>query len=450
MARWMVGGRRFARSTETGDRALAERRLAEFTAPFRVKDEVERLEMWKGRLEGAVGRLREAESAAPALRLDEAWKAYVESPDRPEGTSEARLKFCRARFGFFLDFMRERHPEVAEARQVTKAHAREFADEGLACKAGTTRNEIIGLLRTMWRVLAELDAARIADNPWAKVKRVRAVVRSRRELTPQELTAVCSSVGGEMRTLFLVGVYTGLRLGDCAMLRWENVDFERGAVCVVPRKTAHSSGASVTVPMHPALRRALAEASTDGERRGYVMKSIAAEYERRPVSLSAKVCDVFRACGIETTGPAGEGGGRRRVIVGFHSLRHTFVSLCANAGVPLAVVQKIVGHSTVEMTRHYYHESEAAMRAAVAALPDVLSGEDGSAALSLKARTILSLFTELSENEKESVRTMIFSFQRQGCPEAAGHCHEGRDLVDCARRRSGGMADAADLKSAGR
>ena len=30
----------------------------------------------------------------------------------------------------------------------------------------------------------------------------------------------------------------------------------------------------------------------------------------------------------------------------------------------------------------------------------------------------------------------------------AGHCHEGRDLVDCWESRSGGMADAADLKSA--
>ena len=34
--------------------------------------------------------------------------------------------------------------------------------------------------------------------------------------------------------------------------------------------------------------------------------------------------------------------------------------------------------------------------------------------------------------------------------QAAGHCHEGRDLVDCSGSRSGGMADAADLKSAAR
>ncbi len=57
--------------------------------------------------------------------------------------------------------------------------------------------------------------------------------------------------------------------------------------------------------------------------------------------------------------------------VSFHSLRHTFVSLAANAGVPLAIVQAIVGHSNPAMTRHYFHESTDALKNAVATLPDV-------------------------------------------------------------------------------
>ena len=52
-------------------------------------------------------------------------------------------------------------------------------------------------------------------------------------------------------------------------------------------------------------------------------------------------------------------------------MRHTFVSLSANAGTPLAVVQSIVGHSNPAMTRHYFHESAEALQSAVAALPDV-------------------------------------------------------------------------------
>jgi hypothetical protein len=74
--------------------------------------------------------------------------------------------------------------------------------------------------------------------------------------------------------------------------------------------------------------------------------------------------------------------GKRAVVeVGFHSLRHTFVSLCREANAPLAVVEAIVGHSNPAMTRHYTHTSEAAAGAAVAALPDITSTSDAKPAL---------------------------------------------------------------------
>ena len=46
-----------------------------------------------------------------------------------------------------------------------------------------------------------------------------------------------------------------------------------------------------------------------------------------------------------------------------------FVSLAANAGVPLHIVQSIVGHESTAMTRHYYHENLTALKSAVAAIP---------------------------------------------------------------------------------
>ena len=54
-------------------------------------------------------------------------------------------------------------------------------------------------------------------------------------------------------------------------------------------------------------------------------------------------------------------------LYGWHSLRATFVVLAIEAGVPLASVQKIVGHSTFDMTMQYYnptrlHEAERVKR----------------------------------------------------------------------------------------
>jgi integrase len=51
--------------------------------------------------------------------------------------------------------------------------------------------------------------------------------------------------------------------------------------------------------------------------------------------------------------------------VRFHDLRRTFISLMAEHGVPLPVVQGMVGHMIARVTRHYTHVSSQAARKAV-------------------------------------------------------------------------------------
>jgi integrase len=51
--------------------------------------------------------------------------------------------------------------------------------------------------------------------------------------------------------------------------------------------------------------------------------------------------------------------------VRFHDLRHSFVTVMAERGVPLPVVQSMVGHMSAAMTRHYTHISTNAARSAV-------------------------------------------------------------------------------------
>ena len=134
-------------------------------------------------------------------------------------------------------------------------------------------------------------------------------------------------------------------------------------------------------------------------RRGYVMPQCAEMYLKQAGELSARFMRVFKSAGIETA-TEGQEGSRKRCLVGFHSLRHTFVSLAANAGVPLAFVQSIVGHSTVEMTRHYFHESEAALNSAVSALPDIGAAGATGGELSARVRSICALVAELTEAER--------------------------------------------------
>jgi integrase len=49
----------------------------------------------------------------------------------------------------------------------------------------------------------------------------------------------------------------------------------------------------------------------------------------------------------------------------FHDLRHSFISFMAERGVPLPIVQSMVGHMSARMTRYYTHISSQAARQAV-------------------------------------------------------------------------------------
>lgn len=53
-------------------------------------------------------------------------------------------------------------------------------------------------------------------------------------------------------------------------------------------------------------------------------------------------------------------GSRRRPAVTAHSFRHSFVSRCANAGVPLEICATWVGHLDETTTRRYFHDDERA------------------------------------------------------------------------------------------
>ena len=52
----------------------------------------------------------------------------------------------------------------------------------------------------------------------------------------------------------------------------------------------------------------------------------------------------------------------------FHDLRHTFITHMIERGVPVALIQSLVGHVNARMVRHYTHITTGAARNAVALL----------------------------------------------------------------------------------
>ena len=389
-ARVITEGRIITRSLDTGDRREAEARFRDFIAPYALGSREAALNGVKAKLQGVAEEIQAYRDSLPALAVADAWTAYENAPGRTDAGESTSSRY-RVHFFDFADWLARKRPAVREMRQVTRADAEAFLVDLRKRRSAGTYNKYVVFFRHMWKVLADADEgksataerptdlpAKIGANPWNMVRKMSEEPHTRRELTIDELRRVCESTEGELRLLFAIGIYTGLRLGDCALLEWGSVDLARGMMMTVPRKTRRKShGRPVAIPIHATLRAMLAE-TPPAKRRGYVLPQTAEKYKRDAAALSAAIQRHFAANGIQTSvqSESKSGSGRASIDVGFHSLRHTFVSMSANAGAPLAVVQAIVGHATPAMTRHYFHESEAALRGAVAALPDI-SAEGG-------------------------------------------------------------------------
>ena len=310
----------------------------------------------------------------PPLTLSGTWTAFVRSSDRRD-CGKASLQQYEIKWSQFHEWVKHEHPEVASLRDITGEIANAYLQSLNHGKcASATYNFHLHTLRYVFKVLK--DEARLTDNIWMKPKPKTLIGFSRRELTVDELRRVCGTAQGELKTLLAVGLYTGLRLGDACTLKWGEVDLRRRQIRRIPNKIARRHPVPVVIPIHQVLADMLAEIPAN-EHGVYVLPATAVKYlSPAKTKVTGSIQKHFQACGIQTTRPR-ETGTRPVVEVGFHSMRHSFVSMAREAGAPLAVVENIVGHHSVDMTRHYTHTSELAASNAVNLLADVV-GDAGA------------------------------------------------------------------------
>jgi integrase len=375
--RWAVNGKIFSKALrdDSGDPITnqrdAEEAQTKIMAAFVVADEATALQSIAAKLDGRRAELvRLQDEQNPPLPVAKSWLEYVAAPNRPD-SGESTLRQYAFQFSAFADWMKEKHGEATTLRDVTKEITEEYAAQlNHGRLSASTYNKHLNLLTLVFRVLKH--KAKLTSNPWEDIQRKRIAPQSRRELTVDELKKVCLAATGELRTLLALGLYSGLRLGDCATLRWGEADLTRGIIRRIPNKTARRNPKPVMVPLHRVLLEMLS-ATPASERDEYVLPEIAELYNRRTDLVTDMVQQHFKNCGLKAHKPGTGKDGKRAVVeVGFHSLRHTFVSLCRESSAPLSVVESIVGHSSPAMTRHYTHVGELAASRAVALLPSVI------------------------------------------------------------------------------
>ena len=369
---WKFGGRRYAVSTKEKTEREARKRLAEIMADFQKDHNAGAV------LESVKESLQRA--TRHNLRIADAWDAYERNKLR-RAVADSTLRVYRLRFAVFA---RWAAGKVENVDDVSPAVARRFMAHIAETASPKTFNDFLAVLSLTWKTF--VADGRAAENPWTSIERKDKDTHTKCELTAEQLDALFHATSGEMRTLFFVGIYTGLRLKDCALLKWDAVDLAGGFIRIVPEKTKRH-GIAVSIPILPPLAEALRAArDADEGAGGYVMPELADLYQQSGGKyISNRLKFVFKRAGITTTAEA-EGRSRKVTDYGFHSLRHTFVSMAARAGIRQAVVQSIVGHTNAAMTAHYTHTNEADLRAAMAAFPAIaVGGAEGGAVADIPA-----------------------------------------------------------------
>jgi integrase len=250
-----------------------------------------------------------------------------------------------------------------------------FRDAQAARVSPATCNKFIKQLRVVFE-----DARRdgyIAENPAKDCPRLKVVsAERRRPFTIEELKEVLKVATDEWRSLILFGFYTGQRLGDLAVLSWNNIDIGAGEIHLRTAKTARM----VRIPICGPLMEHIESLSAVDEPSEHLHpKAAKAFLKGNSPMVSRQFGDLLAAAGVTDRRMHGKSSGKGRAAarvtsdLSFHSLRHTATSLLKNAGVSPAVVQDIIGHDSAEMNTHYTHIELNTKRKALETLPCLTS-----------------------------------------------------------------------------
>ncbi len=135
-------------------------------------------------------------------------------------------------------------------------------------------------------------------------------------------------------------LWTGMRIGEAADLRWGDVDLERQMLTLTKHKTSERTGQPRQIPLCSRVVEIIRNQRTgDITPATHVFQGV----NGQPFTRSALQCRLRR---LRKSHP-------ELKPFHFHRLRHTCATLLARRNVPERVAQAILGHSSKLMTRYY-------------------------------------------------------------------------------------------------
>jgi integrase len=207
----------------------------------------------------------------------------------------------------------------------------------------------------------------IASNPCMALESLAEQTAERSAFNPAQIAKLIKAAKGDWKGAILLAYFTGARLRDVANMRWNAIDLERQILTFTPSKTKKP----VTIPLRSELERQLLK--SPGVGKAFLFPSLAGQRTGGKSGLSGQFAAIMTRAGIVGKITQHTAEGRKNSSLSFHSLRHSFNSAMANAGVSQEIRMKLTGHSSAEMNKGYTHHELEPLRAAIGQIPSVES-----------------------------------------------------------------------------
>jgi integrase len=216
---------------------------------------------------------------------------------------------------------------------------------------------------------AALKQGLIPVNPCAGVEPLKDKGQHRKQnFTLEQISALLKVAKGEWKGLILTAFYTGQRLGDCVSLRWRDIELVSNIKTI--RFEPGKTGGEVVTVIHPALEKYILSLSSSDDENAFLFPSLAEQAQRNVSPLSKEFRKLMESARIEQRVIRDRNKeGRTVYALSFHSLRHSFSSVLANAGVSEERRMALTGHRSRDMHQHYSHHELEQLQKAVALLP---------------------------------------------------------------------------------
>jgi integrase len=319
-------------------------------------------------------RLSEAQRTALAEHLKD-FEAALRAKGRPPAERNLALTLQRIRAVFdACAFRLPRDVDAGDVEEYLAARRRlPRAEGGISAQSSNYYLQAVNQF-CLWMV----KRGRMTSNPLRDAEKCDPDLdrrHLRRDLKPEELTAVLAAAASSTRTMYglagpdrhmayLTACATGFRVSELVSLTPESFDLGPAPTAYLPARKAKNKKAA-TQPLPAAVAQELRHYLTGkppgeplwrGLRGGYAVLALRAD---------------LKAAGVPyvVQGPGGP------LYADFHALRHTFCTMLERSGVTPKVAQALARHSDVRMTlNRYTHADQASMARAVNGLGLPASG----------------------------------------------------------------------------